>query len=51
MNCIGTQLLEDYGDNTDEVYVQYHGFVAPWINEELPGVCSVVMLIWYIFRM
>lgn len=24
----GTQLQEDYGDNTDKIYLQYHGFVA-----------------------
>jgi hypothetical protein len=24
----GEQLLEDYGDNTDRIYLQYHGFVA-----------------------
>jgi len=24
----GTQLFEDYGDNTDDLYLKYHGFVA-----------------------
>ena len=24
----GTQLSEDYGDNSDKIYLQYHGFVA-----------------------
>lgn len=24
----GEQLFEDYGDNTDRIYLQYHGFVA-----------------------
>ena len=23
----GKQLLEDYGDNMDKIYIQYHGFV------------------------
>jgi len=23
----GQQLLEDYGDNMDKIYIQYHGFV------------------------
>lgn len=31
----GSQLLEDYGDNEDAIYAQYHGFVA----EENPFRC------------
>lgn len=34
---VGAQLLEDYGDNSDDIYVQYHGFVVPWVNQSVPG--------------
>ena len=34
----GEQLFEDYGDNTDQIYAQYHGFVA---EVESFSVCSL----------
>jgi hypothetical protein len=29
---VGKQLFEDYGDNTNEIYFQYHGFVPSVVN-------------------
>ena len=36
----GEQLLEDYGDNRDKIYLQYHGFVSP----ENPFRCVEIVL-------
>lgn len=42
----GTQLLEDYGDNSDTIYISYHGFVPhqnPFrcVNVQLPETLSL----------
>lgn len=34
----GQQLWEDYGDNTDRIYLQYHGFVS----QDNPFRCSAI---------